>query len=96
MRRTLLIVVIVLVFALAASIAYYNSQPITLNYLAGTIDVPLIALIGGELLIVALLTLLMTAGRVIALKSELRQARKQLRDTENELKNLRNIPLKDV
>ncbi len=96
MLRILLILLLVVVLCLGASIGYFNAQPVRFNYLAGEIEIPLIALIIGEFVIAVLLTLLACFGRVFALKSEIRRLRKQLRDAEAELKNLRNLPLKDA
>ncbi len=96
MLRILLILLLVLVLCLGASVGYYNSQQVEFDYLAGKIEVPLIALLIAEFGVAVLLTLLVCYARVFSLKSEIRRQRKQLRDAEAELKNLRNLPLKDA
>ena len=96
MLRGLLVLLLVVVLCLGASIGYFNAQTIRFDYLAGQLELPLIALIVVEFLIAVLLTLLVCFGRIFALKSEIRRLRKQLRDADAELKNLREIPLKDV
>lgn len=96
MLRILLILLLVVVLCLGASIGYFNAQPVHFNYLVGEMEIPLIGLIVGEFIIAVLLTLLACFGRVFGLKSEIRRLRKQLRDAEAELKNLRNLPLKDA
>lgn len=96
MLRVLLIVLVVVVLGLGASIGYFNAQTIRFDYLAGQVEMPLIALVVVEFLLVALLTVLVCFGRIFALKSEIRRLRRQLRDADAELKNLRDIPLKDV
>lgn len=96
MYRIFVIVVLVLVLCIGATIGYFNAQPIRLDYLAGQIELPLIALVLADFFLAVLLTLLVCGGRILSLKGEARRLRKQLRDAEAELKTLRNIPLKDV
>lgn len=96
MKRVLLTVLVVVVTLLGVSIGYFNAQPVRFHYLAGEAQLPLVALIVVEMLVVALATLLLCAGRMLALRSEIRRLRRRLRETEAELKNLRNLPLKDV
>ena len=96
MYRIFIIVVLVLVLCVGATIGYFNAQPIRFDYLAGQIELPLIALVLADFFLAVLLTLLVCGGRILSLKAESRRLRKQLRDAEVELKTLRNIPLKDV
>lgn len=96
MFRILVIVLVVLATCLGISVGYFNAQPIRFNYLAGEIELPLIALIIGEFILAVLLTLALCAGRMMRLRADIRRLRKQLGNAETELKNLRNIPLKDV
>lgn len=96
MYRAFVIGVLVLVLCLGASIGYFNAQPIHFDYLAGHIELPLIGLILADFLLAVVLTLLICGGRILGLKAETRRLKKQLRDAEAELKNLRDIPLKDV
>lgn len=97
MRAWLLLLLVVLpVFVLGASVGFFNGQPVRFNYLFGEVELPLIALLAGEFLVVALLTVAISMLRVLSLKTEIRGLRKQLRDVESELKNLRSIPLKDA
>lgn len=81
--------VILPVFVLGTTIGFFNGQAVQFNYLFGSVELPLIALLIAEFLLVVLLTLLATFVRVFALKSEIRRLGKQLRDSETELKNLR-------
>jgi len=85
----LFFVVILPVFVLGTTIGFFNGQDVEFNYLFGSVQLPLIALLIAEFLLVVALTLLATFVRVFGLKSEIRRLRKQLRDTETELKNLR-------
>jgi lipopolysaccharide assembly protein A len=96
MYRAFIIGILVVVLCLGASIGYFNAQPIHFDYLAGQIELPLIGLVLADFFLAVLLTLLICSGRILGLKAEARRLRKQLRDAEAELKNLRDIPLKDV
>ena len=84
-------VVILPVFVLGTTIGFFNSQKIEFNYLFGMVELPLIALLIAEFVLVALLTLGASFLRVLGLKSEIRRLRKQLRDSETELRNLRAL-----
>lgn len=93
MPRILLLLVLVILLCLGASVGYFNSQSVEFFYLVGSLKVPLIALIIGVFLIGVALTLLLTLIRILGLKGEVRRLRRQLSDTETELKNLRNLPV---
>lgn len=95
MIRVLIITTIMLVLALGIAIGFFNAQSVTFNYLAGSLQLPLIALVMGEFFVVALLTALLCWARIFGLKGELRRIRKQLKDAQAELQSLRNLPLKD-
>jgi len=95
MIRVLIITVLMLVLALGIAIGFFNAQPVTFNYLAGSLQLPLIALVMGEFFLVALLTALLCWARIFGLKGEIRRIRKQLKDAQAELQSLRNLPLKD-
>lgn len=95
MIRVLIITILMLVLALGIAIGFFNAQPVTFNYLAGSLQLPLIALVMGEFFLVALLTALLCWARIFGLKGEIRRVRKQLKDAQAELQSLRNLPLKD-
>ncbi|MGH8460899.1 MAG: LapA family protein [Stenotrophobium sp.] len=78
---------------LGASIGYFNAQPVTFNYLFGSAQTPLIALILGVFAVAVLLTLSLTLTRMFSLKTQIRQLRRKLHDNETELRNLRNLPV---
>lgn len=96
MLRALVIIGLVLVLVLGASIGYFNAQPVKFNYLAGELELPLIALVIAEFVLVVLLTLLISFGRMMGLKSEIRRLRKQLGNIEAELKTLRDLSAAQV
>lgn len=93
MLRTLVIVALVLFLVLGASIGYFNAQPVKFDYLAGEVEMPLIALVVGEFVLAVLITLLICMGRMLSLKAEIRRLRKQAQGAEAELKALRELPV---
>lgn len=95
MFRTLLTVLLVVVLCFGAAIGYFNAQTVRFDYLAGQVELPLIALVVAEFLVAVLLTLLICSTRILALRAEARRLRRQLADTQAELKTLRELPLKD-
>lgn len=96
MLRFLVIALLVLFLVVGASIGYFNAQPVKFDYLAGEVEMPLIALVIGEFVIAVLLTLLICFGRMLSLKSEIRRLRKQVQASEAELKNLRDLPIRET
>lgn len=93
MMRILFAVLLGLVLILGASVGYFNAQPVTFNFLFGEWQMPLIALLIGTFIVAALLTLFVMFARLFTLHAEIRRLKKQLRDTDAELKSLRNLPL---
>lgn len=86
-----------LLFLLALAVAgavlsYFNSAPVRLDYLAGTLDAPLIVWMLSSLLLGAALAAVFGGVRRLRLQLELRRLRRQLEQTEAELKNLRRLP----
>lgn len=93
MLRILIVLLLVLVFALGASLGYFNAGHVTFHYLTGSVEVSVAVLVGVTFVVAVLLTLLLCALRMLGLHREIRRLRKQVRDAETELKNLRNLPL---
>lgn len=91
MLRALVIAGLIVFLVLGASIGYFNAQPVRFNYLAGEIELPLIALVIGEFVIAVLLTLFISFGRMLSLKAEIRRLRRQIGAFEAELKTLRDL-----
>lgn len=94
--RILALILVALFLVLGASIGYFNAQTVSFDYLAGTLELPLIALIIAEFVLTVLLTLLICMGRMLALKAEVRRLRKRAQGVDAELKALRELPVKDA
>lgn len=91
MLRTAVLVVLLVVLICGAAIGFFNAQRITFNYLVGSVELPLIVLIVGELILVTVIGMVAFAGRVWSLRLEIRGLRKRLAAAEVELKNLRSL-----
>ena len=91
MPRILLAILLVAVFLAGACLSYFNYDYVSFNYLFDTTRVRLVVLIAFTFVGAALLTLALCAVRLFTLSGEARRLRRQLRDAETELKNLRNL-----
>ena len=92
LRIVVLLVLLVFLF-LGAAIGYFNAQEVEFDFLAGSIHLPLIALLVATFLLAVILTLLICFGRMLGLRTEIRSLRKRLSGAEAELKSLRELPL---
>ena len=93
MLRIVLVMALLAVFIAGAALGYFNATPVSFNYLFGAVQIRLVTLIVFTFVVAAVVTLLLCAGRIWTLSGEARRLRRQLRDAETELKNLRNLPL---
>lgn len=93
MLRLLTVITLALVFLIGASLGYFNAERVTFHYLFGQIEVRVAVLVAVSFVIAALLTLGLCGLRMLRLHRDIRRLRKALRDSETELKNLRNLPL---
>jgi lipopolysaccharide assembly protein A len=93
MLRSLVVLLVVAVFVIGAALGYFNSAQVDFNYLSGSTHLSLVSLIIGSFVVGALFMLLLCAVRMLGLNRDLRRLRRQLRDAETELKNLRSLPL---
>ncbi|HZR37771.1 MAG TPA: lipopolysaccharide assembly protein LapA domain-containing protein [Nevskia sp.] len=93
MLRLLAAVLLLAVFVAGAGLSYFNYDYVSFNYLFGTTQVRLVVLVVLTFVLAALLTLLLCSIRLFSLSGEARRLRRQLRDAETELKNLRNLPI---
>lgn len=96
MTRLLLAIFLIAALCLGAALSYYNLAPVRLHYLAGQVELPLIAVMLGAFLAGMLLGLLVGLVRQITQRAELAAVRRQLRNAQAELKNLRSLPLRET
>lgn len=93
MLRILAALLLLAVFIAGAGLSYFNYGYVSFNYLFGSAQLRLVVLIVLTFIAAALLTLLLCAVRLFSLSGEARRLRRQLRDAETELKNLRNLSI---
>ena len=96
MSRLVSFVVLLVLVLLGLAFAVINSKPVELNYFLATREVPLALTLVLTLAFGALVGILFSLGMVIRLKRETLRLRRQVQLAEQEVMNLRNIPLKDA
>ncbi|MFN2309109.1 MAG: lipopolysaccharide assembly LapA domain-containing protein [Gammaproteobacteria bacterium] len=96
MTRLISFVLVLVLAALGLAFAVVNAKPVELNYFLATREVPLAMTLVLTLVFGALIGLLFSLGIVLRLKREALRLRRQVRLAEEEVSNLRNIPLKDL
>lgn len=95
MLKTLGILLLIAVFCFGASIGYFNATPVQFDYLIGAVQIKLVVLLLMVFGIAVIVTLVLCSVRLLGQHAELRRLRRQLREMETELKNLRNLPLRN-
>lgn len=95
MLRWIAIIVLLCVFVAALLLAYANSTTVALDYLVGSMRVHLASVILGAAIIGWLLGLLCSLTAIFRLKRETWRLKRTVRDADAEIRNLRNLPLKN-
>jgi len=95
MARLFLYIFLFSVLILVLSFSVNNSHPVTLNYYIGESELPLALLMVFTLSAGALLGVLAVMRPMLASRMEVSKLRRQLRHSEQELNNLRSLPVKE-
>lgn len=95
MSRLVSLFLLVSLILVGLAFAVTNSKPVELNYFLASREVPLAMTLVLTLAFGALIGLIFSLGMVIRLKRETLRLRRQVQITEQEVVNLRNIPIKD-
>ena len=95
MSSLLQILLVVLILIIASAFAALNEQVITLNYFVGLLETRLTFVIISCFVLGMLFALLLILTYIIRLRFEQRRLRSSLRIKEQELNNLRELPVKD-
>jgi len=95
MVRWIAFIVLICVFILALLLAYANGTTVVLDYLIGSMRVHLSSALLGAAIIGWILGLLSSLAIIFRLKRESRRLRRSAREAEAEIRNLRNLPLKN-
>lgn len=95
MLKTLGLLLLIVIFVIGILIGYYNASPVLFDYLAGTVKIRLVVLLLIDFSVGVLLAILLCSGRLLSQRSQIRRLRRQLKESDTELKNLRSLPLRD-
>ena len=95
MRKFVLLFLILVVIAIGMSFSLLNAAPVVLDVFLGQVELPLSVLVVGSMIAGAVLALVLAMLAGLRHRRELGRLRRLLRDTENEVRELRRLPLKD-
>ncbi len=95
MKRILSFLIISLVVVIGVGFAAINAELVQFNYYLGSIQIPLSLLIVLAIAIGASLGILVSLSFSLSQRRELARLRKKINLTEREVKNLREIPIRN-
>lgn len=95
MKRLFLLILFFILFALGISFAVHNAEPAQLNYYFGTMNAPLSLIVVCALAVGALLGVVTSVVLVFGQRRKVSRLQRKLTMCEQELRNLRQIPLRD-
>lgn len=87
-------IILFLIFLVALAFAVINADAVTVNYYIGTLQLPLSMVLVIAFALGAVVGLLVGGVRVLALKRELNRLRRSERIAQQELSNLRSLPIR--
>lgn len=95
MQKIIVLLILVVTFCVGAAFSYHNPNAVTLNYLAGSMQLPLGALLMGTVALTVCLMVLL--GWILSLpgRADRLRLRRRVDRAEKELDKLRNLPLQD-
>lgn len=94
MKRVVIILFLLLLALVGAVIANLNTGETSFNYYFSTIQLPLAVLVFLAICVGAVAGVLLTLGMVFKARRERVKIRNRLKMCEQEIKNLREIPIK--
>lgn len=87
-------IILFLVFLVALAFAVINADAVKLDYYLGSVELPLSVVLVVSFAIGALAGLLVGLARVLGMKRELSRLRRAERIAQQELTNLRSLPIR--
>ncbi len=94
--RILGLVFFIIVILLGISFAVLNADAVKLDYYFGTTSMALSLVIVIAFAIGVILGIVVSLFLILRLKGQNARLRRQIHTTEKEVKNLRNLPIKDT
>jgi len=95
MTRFISIIFIVVILLLVLLFTLLNAEPVSLNYYLGQVEQPLALILVVTFVAGALIGLLTSVVMILSARHDVSKLRKQIKHTEQEVMNLRSIPIKD-
>lgn len=95
MKRLLLLILFFVLFALGISFAVHNAEPVQINYYFGSKVAPLSLVIVIALAAGAVLGVITSVVMVFGQRRKVSRLQRKLSMCEQELRNLRQIPVRD-
>lgn len=96
MKRIVLFAILLLVALIGLSFALINAEMVTLNFYFGSVQAPLSLVMVFALAIGAVMGVIASLWVIIGNKRELAKMRKAAKVAEQEIDNLRSLPMKDT
>ena len=96
MKRIFIFTILLLVALAGLSFALINAEMVTLNYYFDSLQAPLSLVMVISLALGAIMGVMASLWVVIGLKRELAKMRKAKKVTEEEIANLRSLPMRDT
>lgn len=95
MSRIIGYVILLLILLLVLFFTLLNADVVNIHYHFGELQQPLSVVILVSLLLGAVLGIAASLGIIIRHRRELSRLKRQIKNTETEVANLRNMPIKD-
>ncbi len=96
MLRFIRNLLIVAALALGIAFGYVNFQQVTVDFLWSDARVPLVIILVTSFVVGIGLALLLLLTRLVGLRTSLGKTRRQLKDAQAEIRNLRSMPIHDA
>ena len=95
MRAIIQLFLVILFLGVTAAFAALNDDVITINYFVGESEIRLTYLLLATTFFGSLMSLLLISGNYLKMRFELRRLRNSVVEKNQELSNLREMPVKD-
>jgi putative membrane protein len=95
MKRLLTFIFLLLIIVIGLSFTVLNAGEVELNYYFDTTTLPLAAVVLAAIILGSMLGILATLSLVFAVKAKNVKLQRKVGLIEKEIKNLREIPIKD-
>lgn len=88
-------ILIGLVLLIGLVFAFFNAESVTVDYLFGELETPLVIVLLLDFVFGFAVAFLLFYGRILKQRADLAKQRRRLRDADDEIRNLRNLPIRE-